>query len=298
MKKNLDLHLSHEDLMCLQALWKWKLLSTAALNLAAYKNRSAEGTYRRLMKLAKMKVIRATAANTGDSYIWLLESLGFELVLKMLPELSEIGYKSENKEHDFWVTAIHLGEWLRQVPPNCDLFSEQQLRRVSFDQYPEWVPRTNEHRCDGWWKINLGQPSSKSLIALEVELSRKSPIEYKSAGEFYSVSVLPLQVIWIVRNESDIEYIHRHLISGSKSGCEEQSFIPLSYYSKFQWQSKIVRGKNQGLTLAEILNTSHTQSLPHGVSSALLDTRKKPIKSVSLASFRLLEDGRSSSYLF
>lgn len=298
MKKDLDLHLSHEDLLCLESLWKWKLLSTAALNLAAYSNRSAEGTYRRLLKLAKMKLIRSIAANTGDSYVWLLESLGFELALKMLPALSEVGYKSENKEHDFWVTAIHLGEWLCQIPQDCDVFSEQQLRRMSLDQYPAWVPRANEHRCDGWWKIGIGKSNDKSLIALEVELSRKSPIEYRSAGEFYSTYVLPLQVIWVVRNESDIDYIHRHLASGSKSNCEEQSFLPLSHYSKYQWQSKIVRGKNQGLTLSEILSTSLTQSLPQGASSALLDTRKKPINSNSLVSSRLFESRRSSSYLF
>lgn len=298
MKKDLDLHLSHEDLLCLQSLWKWKLLSTAALHVAAYKNRSTEGTYKRLMKLAKMKLIRSTAANTGDSYVWLLECMGFELVLKLLPELSEVGYKSENKEHDFWVTAIHFGDWLSEIPQDCAIFSEQQLRRISPDQYPDWVPRANEHRCDGWWKVGLGKPSDKSLIALEVELSRKSPIEYKSAGEFYSTCILPLQVIWIVRSESDIDYIYRHLFSGSKSGCEEQSFLPLSHYSKYQWQSKIVRGKNQGHMLSEILSTSQSQSFPQGASSVLLDTRKKPIKSISLASGRLLEDGRSSSYLF
>lgn len=89
----------------------------------------------------------------------------------------EVGYKSENKEHDFWVTAIHLGDWLYQIPIGSALCSEQQLRRLHRDHYPEWVPKSTDHRPDGWWNINCGRPNNKSLIALEVELSRKSPIK-------------------------------------------------------------------------------------------------------------------------
>lgn len=298
MKKDLDLHLSHEDLLCLQFLWKWKLLSTAALHVAVYGQRSAEGAYKRLMKLARLKLIRSRTANTGDSYVWHLENAGFELISKVLPELAEVGYKSENKEHDFWVTAIHLGEWIRQIPKDCDIFSEQQLRRYSLDQYPDWVPRANEHRSDGWWKLGMDKPNSESLVALEVELSRKSPIEYRTTGEFYSTCVLPMQVIWVVRNESDIGYIQRHLASGSKSGAQEQSFLSLGHYVQHQWQSKIISGKNQGLSLSEILGTLPAQSLPLGERSVLLDTRKKPMNSRSLVNVRLFEDGRSSSYLF
>jgi len=298
MKKNLDLHLSIEDRACLQLLWKWKMLSTAALHLAAYPHRSIEGAYKRLKKLEHLKIIKTTAANTGDSYIWHLENLGFQLVVKMLPELAEVGYKSENKEHDFWVTAIHLGEWLSQIPSNCDIFSEQQLRRLHRDQYPEWVPKSTEHRPDGWWKVGNGKPNSQSLIALEVELSRKSPIEYHSVGEFYSTTVLPLQVIWVVRSVSDINYIKRHLLSGSKSNGEEQSFLSLHHYAKDQWQAKILCGKNQGRSLTSILYPSPAPSLLQRESSVLLDTRKKPINPISPNKVHTFEEGRSSSYLF
>lgn len=298
MKKDLDLHLSNEDMMCLQFLWKWKLLSTAALRLVAYKERSMEGAYKRLLKLQKMRLIKSISANTGDSYIWHLESLGFQLVLGVLPELVEVGYKSENKEHDFWVTAIHLGDWLAQTPQDCDIFSEQQLRRFHRDQYPEWVPRSSDHRPDGWWKVANTKANCKELIALEVELSRKSPIEYQSVGEFYSSTITPYQVLWVVRQESDIDYIQRHLLSGSKSNAEEQSFLLLGHYIQSKWLSKIIRGKNDGLTLREVLGTSPSPSYPYGASSVLLDTRKKPINSISHNSARAFENGRSSSYLF
>ena len=298
MRKDLDLHLSHEDNQCLQLLWRWKLLSTSALHVAAYRERSVEGTYKRLLKLEKLKLIKTISASTGDSYIWHLETLGFQLVLRTLPELAEVGYKSENKEHDFWVTAIHLGDWICQIPPCSDICSEQQLRRLHREQYPEWVPRYIDHRPDGWWKIGIEKPSSESLIALEVEFSRKSPMEYQTVGDFYSTIVMPYQVIWVVRQESDIEYIHRHIISGSKSNAHEQSYLLLEHYFHSQWQSKIVRGKNTGFSLSEILGTSSSQSRHQGASSVLLDTRKKPMNPVSHRKARTFEEGRSSSYLF
>lgn len=296
--KDLDLHLSYEDNQCLQLLWRWKLLSTAALHMAAYRKRSAEGTYKRLLKLEQLKLIRATSATTGDSYVWLLENLGFQLVLRTLPELVEVGYKAENKEHDFWVTAIHLGDWLCQAPPDRDLCSEQQLRRLHRDQYPDWVPRYVDHRPDGWWRIGDGKTNSESLIALEVELSRKSSAEYKTVGEFYSTIVMPYQVIWVVRQESDVDRIHRQIQSGSKSNAEEQSYLLLEHYFHSQWQSKIIHGKNAGMSLANILGTSPSQSCLQGASSVLLDTRKKAINPTSHNKAKAFEQGASSRFLF
>lgn len=298
MRKDLDLHLSHEDNQCLQLLWRWKLLSTAALRMAAYRDRSAEGTYKRLLKLQQLNLIRAISSSTGDSYVWHLENLGFQLALRSLPELAEVGYKSENKEHDFWVTAIHLGDWIGQVPPDSDLCSEQQLRRLHRDQYPEWVPRYTDHRPDGWWKIGSGKPDNQSLIALEVELSRKAPMEYQTVGDFYSTIVMPYQVIWVVRRESEIDYIHRHIASGSKSNAEEQSYLLLEHYFNSRWQSKIIRGKNTGSSLSDILGTSQSQSCHHEASSVLLDTRKKAVNPISHSKTRAFKEGSSSSYLF
>jgi len=298
MTKDLDFRLNHEDLLCLQLLWKWKLLSTAALHLAVYNRSSIGTTYNRLNKLERSKLITGTASKIGNSFVWHLRDQGFQLIQDSIPPLAEFGYKSENKEHDFWVTAIHLGDWLTQAPVNCALFSEQQLRRLARDQYPHWVPKANEHRPDGWWTIGANQSSERSLIALEVELSRKSPIEYRSVGEFYSTDVLPLQVIWVVRNESDINYIHRNISSGSKSDAREQSYLVLSHYLEHQWQSKIQVGKNKGISLSEILSASVVPDYVHGHSSALLDTRKKRVNSIRPNKVRFLEDGRSSSYLF
>jgi hypothetical protein len=218
--------------------------------------------------------------------------------MRTLPELVEAGYKSENKEHDFWVTAIHLGDWICQIPSGKDICSEQQLRRFHRDSYPEWVPRYIDHRPDGWWNIGTDKPSHESLIALEVELSRKSPAEYRTIGDFYSTIVLPYQVIWVVRQESDIDYIHRHIVSGSRSNAEEQSYVLLETYFHSQWQSKIVRGKNTGFCLSDVLGTYQSQSSLRNASSVLLDTRKKAINPISHRKARAFEDGRSSSYLF
>lgn len=298
MRKNLDFHLSHEDYQCLRFLWQWKLLSTAALTIGVYGKRSVEAVYKRLLRLEQIKLIKAISSNTGNSYVWYLQDLGFHFVSNTMSGLQHDGYKSENKAHDFLVSAIHLGDWLRELPKDCGIFSEQQLRRMHPDSFPEWVPRSIDHRPDGWWNIAVNQSSPEGLIALEVELSCKTPIEYRDVGEFYSMSVQPYQVIWVTKTKADYKYIESHMRGGSKSNCSEQSYITLSQVIQNQWQSRIEHGKNIGKSIAEILGTSAGPLCLQGDSSALFDTRKKRTKSTSPMKTDFLEDGVSSRFMF
>lgn len=279
MKKS-HLKLSDEDKNCLLLLWRWKLLTTAALRNSTYTQRSNYRTYCRLIELEKFKYIKCVHSVDRWKYVWQLDELGYEIIKDGLPILKMNGYLSENKSHDFWVTAIHLGEWLEHLPANSAQFSEQELRRYDFESYPSWVPKTSTHRPDGWWKTNVNQSDKESLIALEVELSKKSSAAYIDVGEFYSTVVQPYQVIWVVPTVSDIKYIFSHLKSGSKSNCAEQSFITLDQYVQHQWQSKIQSGKNIGKSLLEILGKSSGKSTNSLSSIFLLDTHKCPTESI------------------
>lgn len=273
--------LSSDDIGALRFLWDWKLLTTAALCTAIYKNRSNYRTYRRLCDLEKMRLIKSLVSNDGCSYVWMLDEKGFELVCDYLPKLKSHGYKSENRDHDFWVTAIHLGSWLFAKPVNCETFSEQQLRRYDFADYPDWVPKTSTHRPDGWWMVFLNQNSSHNLIALEVELSLKTPMAYKSVGEYYSKTVRPYQVIWVVKSIGDFQYIIRHLTDGSISQAQEQSCVLLEQYLKLQWHSPIALGKNQGQQLISILGKTPEIEGKELSGLFLLDTHKCPTDSTA-----------------
>ncbi len=272
----MPLKLSHDDIRCLKFLWKWKLCTTALLKGAVYTQKSNYRTYRRLLDLSKAKLVRTIISNDGNSYLWLLTENGFEFIKDYLPTLKTDGYKSENRDHDFWVTAIHIGEWLDCYPKNCDTFSEQQLRHIDFPNYPDWVPKTSTHRPDGWWNIALGRPQNQSLIALEVELSRKTPHSYKTLGHYYSKTVTPYQVIWIVTNTKEKTFILKYLKEGSASQASEQSFITIDQYIEKQWLSQIEDGKNMGKTIIEILGQSPETSPKQFSGSFPLDTRKCP----------------------
>lgn len=278
-KAVLKFKLSQNDYECLKFIWQWKLCTTALLKHAVYKEKSYYRTYRRLRDLAQLDLITSLMSTDGNHYVWSLTEKGFSFLESHLPELDSNGFKSENRDHDFWVTAIHLGEWLTGIPKNCALISEQQLRRYSLSDYPEWTPKTSTHRPDGWWNINIGKPQNQSLVALEVELSRKTPMRYHKAATYYSSTVKPYQVIWVVGTSKDSDCIDEAIKSVSITRGEEQSFLTIDQYIQNQWQSKIEKGKNLGKTLLEILGKSPERG-PKELSGLFpLDTRKCPTNS-------------------
>lgn len=280
MKKKFPV-ITDEDKKCFLILWQWKLLSTTALKTIVYKNKSLYRTYVKLLSFEKKGYLKSVRSDDHQSSVWQLGDAGYEFIKGKIENTHEDGYKSEHKDHDFWVTAIHIGDWITGMPEKCGIFSEQQLRKIHGDSYPTWVPSLFQHRPDGWWSIGVDQPRDKTLIALEVELSKKSPMKYKLVGEFYSKFVSPYQVIWVVKSRSDINYIFNHLKSGSTTGASEQSFILLGDYIKSQWQSKIVDGKNLGKTLAEILRKNDEKMAKPSSGFLLLDVHKLPVESTT-----------------
>lgn len=266
---------------CLWMLWRWKLLSTSALHHLAYSNRSVHGCYTRLLDLETKNFVISTGSWDQKTIVWHLGDDGYKALSTQFNLTVEGGFRSENKDHDFWVSAIHLGEWLSGTPEDCANFTEQELRKISLSDYPKWVPHTKEHRPDGWWKIGLGKHNRESLIALEVELSKKSPQDYCDIGAFYSNTIDVSQVIWVVRSESFKNYIFDHLKKGSSTLAAEHSFVLLDHYAQSQWQSKIISGKHQGKKLTEILKTPSQNEGKTFCANFALDVRKYPMISRS-----------------
>lgn len=211
----------------------------------------------------------------------MLTDKGYQFLQDFWVENFQKGFRSENKNHDFWVTVIHLGEWVTGIPKNCDLISEQELRRWDYEHFQDWVPRTSSHRPDGYWKTDLGKSNRDSLIALEVELSKKSPRAYKGLGHFYSNSISINEIIWVVKTKGDLNYIFRHLSSGSKNRAAEHSFLFLNQFIQHQWQAKIEFGKSKGKTLSEALGKRPESDGKERTGHFLLDLRKKPVVSTS-----------------
>lgn len=278
------LRLSQEsDIQLLCYLWKWKLATTSAIATAIYRGRNTLSVYRRLYTLQKGGMIQSLASRDGLSFVWTLDRNGFSLIEELLPQLESHGYRSEHIGHDFLVTAIHQGEWVTGIPAGYDVFTEQELRRFKFENYPSWVPKTTTHRPDGWWLIQDGSDTKK--FALEVELSVKSPSEYARLGLFYDEKIQTDGVIWLVRDNSEAAYVRRHLLSGLAAPKDLHSFILRNVFLEYQWQAPFALGHHKGQSLQSILKSSGGTKvdplMTSGNSMVLLDTRKKPINPIS-----------------
>lgn len=282
MKTTSRFQVTRDDQNLLSCLWRWKLLTTSLIHQAIYKSRSVEMCYRRLLKLEKQKFIESYPSLTREMSVWQLTDKGYQILDFGDKDLDHSGFRSENPEHDFWVTAIQLGAWMDSKPLGVDLFTEQEIRKYETSSFPKWVPHTKQHRPDGWFKVDLNQPNDKSLIALEVEFSKKAPVSYSDVGKFYSSAILVHQVLWFVRSKRDAEYIFEHLKSGSDTKASEHSFILIDHFIQSQYQAQVHLGKDLGKSLIEILKITNTDTVSSPLQHRLLDIRKYPINPSTL----------------
>ena len=282
MKKPSRFQITKDDQVLIEMLWRWKLLTTTQVHLAVYKERTIEKCYRRLMDLYRQKYIECFTTQDQKASFWQLTEKGYNVLDFSELEMDHSGFRSENQEHDFWVNAIHFGAWINQKTLNAAIFTEQQIRRTSVESFPKWVPHTKEHTPDGWLNINLNQPNKTSLIALEVELSKKARVNYDKVGKFYSEIVDVANVLWFVRKIRDAQYIQRHLHSGQQNKISEHSFVLMDHFIKNQYQAKIIFGKNLDQPISHILNIMNSDAGLATTQHRLLDIRKYPVNSYKL----------------
>jgi len=268
------------DIRSLYHLWRWKLATTSTLATKYFSDTAIENCYMRLWKLEKGGFVKSICARNGQGFLWTLDLNGYEVVKSNLLEtFREHGYKSEYLGHDLLVSAIHQGEWLMRVPEHCEIFTEQELRRLEF--YPEWVPKTNMHRPDGYWL--LGNGSSQRIVALELELNSKSQDSYLSLGSKYELDIQCDEVIWVVGHNCNPKSIYQGLGRPASDDSNIHSFFLLRDFLDHGWQAKAVIGKSAGKSIREILATSAQHAANLDYMDVLLDLRKKPINPITRA---------------
>lgn len=256
-------------------LWRWKLVSSTGLAAKFFPGLTNSGANMRLEDLRKQNLIFPYYMNTTEAKVlWGLTSHGFKEAKIILPTLSEEGFRSEHPLHDFYVTAMHLGEWLKEMPEGCDLFSEQELRRIEPSQYPKWVPNTSLHRPDGYWKISLEEGTV--IAALEVELNTKGETRYAVVAQFYKDQPDIGRVIWLVRTKGNAQTIHEQLKSASPSNIGMHTFVLLSDFLSMGWQAPIINGFEKGESVSCLLRHADRKSFENSFVFSMLDTRKTP----------------------
>lgn len=274
------------DLPLLRWLWRWKISTTAAIDFKFFSHcNSSLIAYNRLRILEKNKFIEIRYNEQGLSPVWVLADKGFKAIRESLPTLKQEGFKSENINHDIVVTSAHLGRWVQRVPKHVDLFSEQQLRRYNIDEYPTWIPKTDLHRPDGYWRIQ--KDIKHEVIALEVERSRKSNTEYKAVGRFYNQVQQIDKVLWIVGATSFGNHLQRIFSEPLVPFRSIHNFILEDDFRKLGWLAKIKIGPDTEKTFAELLGEqisfpSHLSVMKaplEEMSRLLLETRITGLRS-------------------
>lgn len=270
------------DAAVFEFLWRWKLATTRALAEKFFGSAKTDTAYNRLLRLRNVGYLKLRSLDPeGRKFVWTLSQKGFELLTNRLPELNDEGFRSENLEHDHLVTAMHLGEWLVATPENVEIFTEQELRRFHLEHYPSWVPRTDYHRPDGYWRVPY--KNRMITVALEVELTPKVDKRYFLVAEFYQKNSDISRVVWLVRSHGIAKAIQEKFRSAVKSEALIHNFVVRADFESLGWQAPVFLGHEQGRTLAFALGIRETAPMqcrmqyPSGrMVTALLDTRKRP----------------------
>lgn len=269
--------LTARDLQVLEFLWRWKAVSTAALAARFFQGRAPETAYTRLWHLRRSGYISFLATGDAEAFVWSPTQKGFHAIRHLLPELDEEGFKSESIGHDALVSAIHVGEWLLSPPIGAESFSEQEIRRFHLDCFPEWCPKTRQHRPDGYWRVPRAE--KWLTIALEVEIHQKKSSYYSWLAKFYDERQEVDRVVWVVRPRRLAESIWCELKKVVGERVAIHNFLVLEDVQELGWQAPIYLGPEQGKPLAFLLNPDLQTSPNPDWTRFLFDTRKCPHKS-------------------
>ena len=271
------------DIGILMFLWQWKVATTAMLGLRFYGNDKSTGIYQRLCRLDKAGYIQPRSGSRGEHYAWSLTGRGFQTIEGRLPKLLENGFKSENIGHDLLVSAIHLGDWIGGIPQSCGVFTEQQLRRLPQESYPEWVPQTTRHRPDGYWQVPGA--TKPRIIALEVELSRKTDRDYQAVAEFYQAWKRIYRVLWVVEQPRDVSLLASKMKSVADGDADYHDFVTINQLVQRGWQAKVIRGKDEGMSVADLLYDKAMTRPLHVIGKSLMNAAKCPYRTTGYAVF-------------
>lgn len=281
------------ELPILQFLWRVKVASTSALFFRFEKEFSwrEHTAYKRLLILRKKGCVDTKSDDSGTFKVWTLTTKGFRAIRSKLLALKEEGYASESVAHDLHVLAAHYGEWISKGEAQDVRFvTEQELRRIDNADLPAWARGLQSHKPDGIWYFP--ETSSKSLVALEVELSRKRQSEYEALGSFYSEEASVHSVLWIVQSKGHTNSMRFAFQAKTTAFRDIHNFVLIEDLKTSGWASQIFAGPNENQSIHNFLEnmrrhrpvTTPSPTHLHGYAQKILDFRIKRFKSTSSAS--------------
>jgi len=273
------------DRAIFEMIWKWKGLSTSAIARKFFSDETIYAGYSRLMRLRREGYVKPVLISEG--FVWSLGPKGFRTIREELPFLSNEGFSSEYPTHDYFCTALQLGEWLDVDTKEITAFSEQELRRIPQDNWPKWVPRASEgglmsdkHRPDGFSLFKTGP--HQAIAAFEVELNVKTASRYERVVNYYNSLKTVSIIFWLVKDSRDIQKLKNIFEAYGITRWSRHHFLTAGEFKAKGWMAWVAEGDFKGKTILEILDYDRfTKVLPIGYKRntlCLLDSRKRLMK--------------------
>lgn len=266
------------DVKILLTIWKWKLVSLGAIAEEFFGSQYSDAAYKRMNRLRVRSLVDRVCLPRTDGFVWTLTSKGFDLIRPVLPELREIGHRSEAPLHDYLCSALQRGPWISFKPDDVLLVSEQELRRLHSEHLSEVIPKSDFHRPDGY--IVLRDESTVSITALEVELNRKAASSYAEVSSFYSADQVT-RVLWITPKKRDADWLRNRIREDQPSRVELHQFVLLEDFLGEHWAAKVSVGEESGRRIHQLFDQPESPSLLSGEAPSMLDLRRRPYSSIT-----------------
>lgn len=195
-----------------------------------------------ILKLKNEAYIEKTGG--GDWYppdVWSLTKKGFLACADDLGELTEKRFKPHSVQHDAWVLAFHLGDFIHGIPEHAKICSEQQFRSFDYSLHPNWLPEDKTHVPDGFTRVKSGE---KSLVyGIEVELNAKPIDRYNEIFSYYDDESSIDFVLWLVGSE----YVRTRLLDKLNVmdllRKDMHNFISFDDFRKNGWKATVIQGR-------------------------------------------------------
>lgn len=258
--------ISKRDLLVFHFLWKWKISTTAYLQITFFPNLAPHTAYLRLLKLRKSGYLTLIHSTDGFHKYWGLTSKGFAKVKPYIPPIKNENYRPSSLEHDMKTQVVQLGIFDSIEAKNVVNISEQELRSES-DYLPKKL-KNFSHRPDGYWVFD-----GDKGVALEIELSYKSQLGYYDLAFKYDANKFIKGVLWVVESHAMVVRIMQQVERFAGNSGHKYSIIYYQDFIKFGTDCKIIGGQGRGNKLSILLeqmgavclrlpnNPSRTQAL-------------------------------------
>jgi hypothetical protein len=239
------------DFEIFKFIWRWKVVPTDILHKRFFDGCHIQTCYNRLARLRNEGYLDTIALMGTQCMGWTLRSKAFLAIKEYLPYDCDRGFRSESPNHDVMTLRLQLGDWVTH-PKNDDLlFTEQELRRLSSADYPDWVPFDINRRPDGYRRSADGIASK--AIGVEVEISPKSNIEYETLALDYAHCSKIERVIWGVPSKMVANKIASTLAKYQSPRGPAHSFVLNESITESGWSSRVIAGSNLNTMVRDLL---------------------------------------------